>query len=257
MNPARWWPGVALAGLLAVSACAGGGSQPGLSLEVRGSALNSSVAVTVVDVNGAPQPGIGVNAFDTNGNAAGFQTTDTQGVAAFSLADASYVFETADFNYDFASATCTTPTCTSVTITVTQPVAVSVVDPNGAPQANVGVMAEDASGNDVNFVYTDDNGAASIYVPQGTFQFVVLEGNAEFDSASCAVPGCTTATITLPHPVTVTVTDTNGTPQANVGVVAEDAQGNNANYGTTDDTGSASIYVPNGTYQLGEDLRLT
>lgn len=217
-------------------------------LAIGSSALGATgVVVTVVDTNGAPQSGLGVAANRTDGTQAAYQVTNGSGQTTFSLVAASYVFSTNYYNFDFTSTTCATPDCTAATITIAPPVTVTVVDTSGAPQANVGVAALDAQGSELNYVWTDGNGHAVMSVPGGPTTFSLMFGNLEFDSASCVVPGCTSAAIVVTQPITVSVFDTNGTPRAQVGVAGQDASGNEVNYATTDANGQASMSLPVGT----------
>ena len=231
MNLARWR-------VLAAFALVFGVGAPALGA--------TNVVVTVVDTTGAHQAGVSVKAQKTNGTQVGFQTTNSSGQTTFSLASASYLFVTGN-GYLFKSATCTTPACTSATITITHPVTVSVVNTSGVAQANMGVLAQDASGNSVNFLYTDGTGQVAMSVPVGTIKFSTVVAGLEFDSASCTVPGCTSATITVTAPVTVSVVDTNGVAQANIGVEGQDASGNQLNFGYTDSTGHIALCLPVGT----------
>jgi probable HAF family extracellular repeat protein len=223
------------------------------------SALQTTVVVTVKDTNGAAQAGATVFS-ETNGAFQSTATTDAQGQATFSLADGPYRFATPGledsfFFYSGAAGSCTTPSCTAATITTTLPVVVSVIDTSGAPQAGQQVYVEDAQGTKINVATSDASGVAQLSVSAGSYRFDVGgagQGLLFYSGApgSCAVPGCTTATVTITQPVDVFVVDSRGNPQPGFEVLAEDTNGVYVNLDTTDTTGHVLLSVYPGAYRF-------
>jgi hypothetical protein len=251
---------LAAAGAVALGSCGGdrttGASGPAAADDVTTvrSAL-TTVVVTVTNTGGTPQAGLTVYAQkQSTGAFVQTRTTNSQGVASFSLANASYRFATPGSGafYFLSTPVCTTPGCTSASITVTAPVQVTVVDTSNVPQNNAEVLAEDASGY-VNVNWTDASGHAPLSMVPGTYDFVTPGFGIGFlfhSAASCTVPGCTAATITVTTPVTVTVVDAQGNPVANSEVLALDASGVEVNMDYTDAQGHALLSVNPGAYRF-------
>src|SRR5262249_28136057 len=121
------------------------------------------------------------------------------------------------------------PQVTGVQSAVLTNVTVTVVDTGGLAQANVTVFAQTNSGARSGFIDSDSAGHAVLAMSNGDYKFGVTLGDTTYFSGAdghCHVPTCTSATITVQRPVTVTVLDEQGHPQDDAGVRAEDAQGN-------------------------------
>ena len=255
MSPRRLASLGALVSLVGLAACAG--PAPDGELDVRKSAVKTNVVVTVVDTNGTHQPGRDIEADKLNGTGVDWKTTGSQGTATFSLAANSYFFWTPGYGYEFKSANCTTPACTTASITVTEPVVVTVVDTNGAPEADVEVWAEDPNGDFVNLDDTDANGHATMSLPVGSYRFVTFQYGPTFVSGapgSCVVPGCTTAGITMTVPVMVTVLDAQGNPIPNLPIWGETPEGDVGGWNVTNAQGQVSTEVLAGDWRFVTDI---
>jgi hypothetical protein len=93
---------------------------------------------------------------------------------------------------------------------------VTVEDTDGAPEAGLNVYAFDGSTYTGYSAKINAQGQAVFTLPGGSYRFRADKNGTQFwsDSANhCPVPGCTTATVTTTIPVTVTVADTDGTPE--------------------------------------------
>jgi hypothetical protein len=199
-----WFGAFALA--MAATSCAPAGT-PDETVTVQ-SAVNSNVVVTVVNDSGTPQVDVEVMA-QQSGSFVKSAWTNAQGKATLSLAAGSYRFATEEagvFYYSGAAGHCTTPACTTASIAMTH-VDVNVVDTNGSPKAGLLVSWFDTAGNGGAYVVTGANGHASVSVPPASYQFKVsINGLHTYSGAPghCTVPSCTSATITVTVPVTVT-----------------------------------------------------
>ena len=206
------------------------------------------VVVTVADPGNTPQANLEVMLVDANGNYANSAWTDANGHASLSGNTGSYRFATPGdgegfMYYSSPTTNCTIPGCTTAAITWTQPVAITVVDTNGAAQPDTEVLAQDSGGNYINLDYTDAQGHASLSVPVGTFHFVIPGDGTLFSSPACTVAGCTTATITLPLVTTVTVVDKNAQPVVGQTVLVQDANGNVETSDNTDASGTVGFQL--------------
>ncbi len=92
-------------------------------------------------------------------------------------------------------------------------VTVTVQDTDGTAQAGLNVYAFTLTGTDHNATYsgyaatTDGNGQAVFSLPDGSYSFRADLNGTQFWSdlqASCTVPDCTSAAVTVTKPLTVT-----------------------------------------------------
>jgi hypothetical protein len=248
--PAGWWvAGAALA--LIGAAC----SQPANEqLTTIRSAVNTNVVVTVLNQNGSPQPNVQVKARLPNGTVAASGWTNAQGQKTLSLADGAYRFTTVESGMTLASGPsghCVTPSCTAATITITR-VGVTVVNTSGVPQEGHLVKWDTGDDEDA-FVETDQNGYALLALPPDEYRFKVYLNGWDFVSGNpghCVVPTCTTATITLTDPITVTVVNLAGVPQEGYLVKWLDDQGGDGSYNGSDENGEALVSVLPGNYRF-------
>ena len=213
------------------------------------------VTVSVVDTYGAVQANVDVLAEDANGYWVNDNWTNTGGQTPISVLPGTYTFATAGFGpgFVFHSTSCVVPGCIQKTLTVTRPVLISVVNAAGQPMAGIQVLAEDPDGYWVNGDYTDANGHVLLSVNVGSYRFVAGYGVALFPSGapgSCSVPGCETATIVIPDPVTVSVVNGAGQPIANQAVKAELDSGGFFGPLQTDATGHLSFALPAGNWRF-------
>jgi RHS repeat-associated protein len=211
------------------------------------------VTVTVVDSDGNPSAGLEVLAQDADGNYQGNCTTDDQGHAVLSVEPGTYHFVVPINDVLFSSDACAVPGCTAVTIALPHPVLVSALGSDGSPLGDLPVRAQAPDGSYVSNVSTDDQGHATMFVPPGSYRFVIFIDNVMFASGapgSCTVPGCTSATIAVPPPVVVTVLDGSGNPIASQDVTAQEAACGATVLETTDAAGHASFELSDGAWQF-------
>src|SRR5262249_20153802 len=147
---------------------------------------------------------------------------------------------------------CAVPGCSTATITVNLPVQVTVQDSSGNPISALAVTAIDTAGNAYNMGPTDSAGQVTDALVTANYSFRVTYNGTNFFSAAvghCAVPGCTSATITVTLPTTVTVVDGGGAPQAGLQVWWQD--GVTTTYvGLTNASGQVTPSLPNGSYRF-------
>jgi hypothetical protein len=93
-------------------------------------------------------------------------------------------------------------------------------------------------------------------LPQGAYRFRSDKNGTQFWSGAmnhCAVPGCAGAAVTVTVPLTVTVFDTSGLPQAGLPVCAFSGT-TYSNYNqTTNASGQAVFTLPQGNYHFRSD----
>ena len=202
------------------------------------------VTVSVTNANGAVQAGRVVSAYNGTTYAGQAQTTDGSGQAAFQLLAGSYRFRVVVNSVSYwsgTSNTCTLPGCSSDAITVPAPVTVSVTNANGAVQGGITVSAYNGTTYAGQAQTTDGSGQAVLQLLPGSYRFKVVVGRVTYwsgTSNTCTLPGCSSDAITVPAPVTVSVTNANGTPQVGVSV-----------YAYTGTTQVGLSYVTNGSGQ--------
>jgi predicted outer membrane repeat protein len=218
--------------------------------------VNLSVTVTVLNLDGQPEAGISVVAYDGSTYAGYNGTTNAQGQVTLTMKDGSYRFRAAKGNRFFWSGTsnhCTVPGCTSVTITVDNTVVVTVLDSNDNPEAGLNVLAYSGSTYAGFAAYTNAQGQASLVLPAGSYRFRAAKNGTAFWSGTmnhCTVPGCTSASITTTVPVVVTVLD--GSSQPEVGLTVQVYNGTAyAGYSAVTNTqGQVSFTLPTGNYRF-------
>jgi probable HAF family extracellular repeat protein len=86
------------------------------------------------------------------------------------------------------------------------------------------------------------------------YQFAVVVDGAEFDSAACAVPGCTSAAVTMTIPVLVTLLDAAGNPLPNQAVWGETPDGLSGAWAVTDDQGQISAALQAGAWRFVSEI---
>ena len=216
-----------------------------------------------MDTDGTPQSGIAVYAFNGTTYMNFSKTTDEYGQAVFTLPDGDYRFRADAGGTQYWSSEendCTLPGCTATTVTTSKPVMVSVVDSFGTPQVGLSVYAFDGTTYSGYSKVTDENGAASFYLPVGDYRFRADSGGTQYWSSeenACTIPGCESVIISVTLPVTVTVVDTDGTAQEGLSVYAFDGE-TYSNYSkVTDENGVAVFNLPVGEYRFRADLNGT
>jgi hypothetical protein len=214
------------------------------------------VSITVLNTDGNPEPGLKVQAYNGSTFAGYSAITNSQGQVVLNLPAGSYRFRTVKNGTAFWSGDtnhCSIPGCTSAGITTTLPVAVTVVDLAGQPVSGLTVQAYNGD------TYTGYNGTANaqgqvtLTLPIGNYRFKAYRYNRSFWSNAsnhCAVPGCTSAQITVDNVVTVTVLDSGGNPEVGLNVQAYTGSTFAGYIATTDAQGSAMVVLPAGSYRF-------
>jgi RHS repeat-associated protein len=140
------------------------------------------------------------------------------------------------------------------------PMVVTVLDTDGTPLAGMPVYAFTGATYTGKHGVTNVNGQANIILPAGSYRFRSDRNGTRFWSSeadACTVPACVTASVTVTKPVTVTVRDTDGQPQAGIAVYAFDGTTYKSISGKTDANGSVSLTLPAGSYRFRGDLNGT
>jgi len=221
------------------------------------------VVVTVLDTDETPQEGLPVYAFDGPSYTGIHGTTDPLGQATLNLPDGDYRFRSDLNGTQFWSGEanhCTVPGCTEAGITVSIPVTISVQDTGGIPQEGLPVYAFSGGAYSGYHATTDAGGEVSLTLPLGDYRFRSDLNGTQFwsgESDHCAVPGCLDATVVVTIPLTVTVEDTDGTPQGGLPVYAFDDETYTGYHDTTDADGEAVFTLPQGSYRFRSDLNDT
>ena len=151
------------------------------------------------------------------------------------------------------------PTLTS-TSSAPSAVSVTVQDTNNAPQSGLKVYAFNGSTYTGHSGTTDSNGQVIFTLPQGSYRFRADFNGTQFWSNAqndCTIPGCTSDSITVTLPVTITVQDTDGTAKSGLPVYAFTGTTYTGHKSTTDSNGQVSLTLPQGSYRFRADLNGT
>ena len=171
-----------------------------------------AVVVTVKDTNNAPQAGLSVYVFSGDTYTGQGGTTSANGEVSFTLAPGSYNFRADKNGTQFFSGgssgtnTCTVASCMADSVTVTDSTVVTVVDANHQPQAGLTVYAFSGNTYTGQSGITGADGRVSFTLAPGSYHFRADSNGTQFFSGSggdvdtCAIPGCTTDTITVSAP---------------------------------------------------------
>jgi hypothetical protein len=225
--------------------------------------VTKQVTVTVLDTGSVPQSGLKVYAFSGGAAVGSYKTTNGSGQVVFSLPTGNYRFQAQLNGANFWSDTsdsCVVSGCTSATITVTLPVTVSVLDTAGVPQSGMNVYVYSGSTVVGSSKTTGINGQVAFTLPTGNYRFQTQMNGTNFwsnTSDSCGVPGCTSATITVTLPVTVSVVDTSGTAQSGLKVYAYSGSTAVGSSKTTGMNGQVVFSLPAGSYRFQTQLNGT
>ena len=225
---------------------------------------STTVLVSVVDLDGSGRPGQPVYVFNGAAYTGKHGLTNAGGQVSITLPSGSYHFRS-DFNntqfWSSASNACDTSNgCNSATITITRPVTITVKNTDGTALPGLPVYAFDGntfkgfSGN------TDANGQSSLTLPQGNYRFRADLNATQFWSGvadTCVLPGCTTDSVIVTTPVTITVKDTSGAAQAGLNVFVFTGTTYTNYSGKTDANGQVSLTLPQGNYHFRADLNGT
>jgi hypothetical protein len=212
------------------------------------------VTVTVRDTDGIPISGLRVYAYSGGVVVGSYKITNTNGQVVFSGLTGSYRFEAQRNSTNFWSDTsdsCTVPGCTSASVTVTKPLTVTVLDTDGVAQSGLKVYAFSGGVVVGGSKVTDVNGQVVFSPPIGSYRFDAQSNGGNFWSSTsdnCTVPGCTSASVTVTKPLTVTVLDTGGIAQPGLSVSAYSGITAVGSAKTTDVNGQAVFTLPAGGY---------
>jgi CSLREA domain-containing protein len=225
--------------------------------------VTNEVSVTVQDTDGLPQSGLRVYAFNGSTYTGHSGTTDESGQVSLTLPLGSYRFR-ADLNgTQFWSDTenhCDVPGCVSAGVTVSTPVTVTVLGTDGALGPGLSVYAFNGSTYTSYSKTTNADGQAIFTLPLGSYRFRADLNGTQFWSGTenhCDIPGCLSAGVTVSAPVTVTVLDTDGAPQAGLSVYAFNDTTYTSYSKTTNADGRAVFTLPLGSYRFRADLNGT
>jgi RHS repeat-associated protein len=133
---------------------------------------------------------------------------------------------------------------------------VTVRDSDGTPLVNLPVYAFNGSTYVNVSAITDANGQVFLTLVDGNYRFQTELNGVQFWSDNvnhCTLPGCTGAEIEVTKPLTVSVTDTQGTAQAGLTVRIYDGETYTGYSGTTDVNGQVSLTLPAGNYRARVD----
>lgn len=140
------------------------------------------------------------------------------------------------------------------------PVSITVQDTGGSPKSGVPVYAFDGSAYTGFSATTDVSGVATLSLPDGSYRFRADFNRTQFWSSAandCTVPDCSADTVVVTVPVTVTVSDTSGTPQAGLPVFAFDGASYTGFHATTDTSGQVTLTLHEGSYRFRADFNGT
>ncbi|CAG0934100.1 partial tRNA nuclease WapA, partial [Thermoflexales bacterium] len=215
--------------------------------------------VTVQDTDGLPQAGLPIYAFNDSTYTGYNGTTDATGQVTLTLPAGNYRFRTDKNSTQFWSGAdnhCAVPGCVAVSISVAVPMVVTLQDSDGAPQAGLPVYGFTDTTYTGYHGTTDASGQVTLTLPLGSYRFRADKNGTQFWSEvsnHCAIPGCTTVTVTVSVPTVVNVTDTDGTPQVNLPVYAFDGTTYTGYHATTDASGQVTLTLPFGFYRFRVD----
>lgn len=225
--------------------------------------VSEPVTVTVQDTENAPQAGLKVYAFKGIVYTGYSATTDANGQVTLTLPLGSYRFR-ADLNgtqfWSGAANHCDIPDCDSASVTVTNGVVVSVQNTDGTPQAGLKVYAFNGTTYTGYSATTNSNGQVALTLPLGSYRFRADLNGTQFWSEAenhCDIPGCGNVNITVTKPVSVTVLDTDGSPQAGLKVYAFNNTVYTGYTATTNANGQVVLTLPLGSYRFRADLNGT
>ena len=211
--------------------------------------------VHVISSQGATLRDVPVYAFNASGGYIGQKaTTDQNGMVTFELPDGSYKFR-ADYRAQATwSDVVTTPALSSVHIRV--PISkftVRVYDRKGKSMQNVSVYAFNESGGYAGIkARTDQNGMATMELPDGKYKFRADYGGDAYWSDIVSAPNVNSTSVYVGgYEVTVRVTDTNGNVIPNRMVYVYSSEGDYLKRGrSTDQNGNVIFELNNGSYKF-------
>lgn len=100
----------------------------------------------------------------------------------------------------------------------------------------------------------------ALNLPDGSYRFRADFNGTQFwsaDTNTCEIPTCTSASLTVTKPLSVTVQDTDGAGKSGIKVYAFDGTTYTNYSGTTDASGQVTLTLPQGNYRFRADLNGT
>ncbi|MBN1266376.1 MAG: hypothetical protein JXA25_12840 [Anaerolineales bacterium] len=222
-------------------------------------AVSKPVTITVTDTDSNPKQGLPVYAFDETTYTNYHGTTDEYGEVELTLPLGSYRFRSDLNGTQFWSGEtnhCDVPGCLEAAVTVSIPVTVTVEDGEGDPLESVPVYAFDGTTYTNYHGTTDAYGEVAFTLPEGSYRFRADYNSTQFwsgESNTCEIPGCLADSVTVTLPVTVTVSDTDGTPQEGLSVYAFEGTTYTSYNGTTDEFGEVAFTLLQGSCRFRAD----
>jgi hypothetical protein len=223
----------------------------------------NEVTVTVLNTDAQPKEGLHVYAFHGTTYTGYHGVTDVEGRVVLMLLDGSYRFR-ADLNgtqfWSGSENHCEIPGCESASVTVNESMTVTVLDTDSAPKSGLHVYAFNGSTYTGFSKVTDADGQAIFTLPVGSYRFRADLNGTQFWSGTenhCEIPGCTSASVTVSQPVTLTVLDTDGVPQASLSVYAFNGSTYTGFSKVTNADGQAIFTLPLGSYRFRADYNGT
>ena len=222
--------------------------------------IYASVTISVTDTASVVQAGLQVTAYQGDTATAYTAITDENGQVSLTMPEGSYYFRTVKNGYTASSGSnnhCTVPACSAASITLPtfSEVVVTVADSASVAQADLPVFAYDGENQTGYNTLTDVNGQATLNLPEGSYRFRTTTHSLNYYSSAengCTTPTCTTALVTVPQfaEVTVTVSDSADTPQADLPVYAYTGDTYTGFFATTGSNGQAVLTLPEGNYRF-------
>ena len=191
----------------------------------------------------------------------GFNTvTDAAGEATFTLPQGDYRFRADKDGTQFWSSAqnaCTLPGCTSAEIRVSNPLLITVLDTDGAPQEGLPVYVFDGETYTGFNGQTDAQGQVALTLPFGSYRFRADLNGTQFWSGAenhCTIPECASAAVTVTIPVVVSVIGLGDVPFTGLPVYAFDGDTYTGYSRTSDEHGQAAFTLPTGDYRFRADI---
>jgi RHS repeat-associated protein len=153
--------------------------------------------------------------------------------------------------------TCNLSTCTEAAITVSQPVVITVVDPQGVTQTGLSVYAFIGSTYANKAAVTDTNGQAELTLPLGAYRFRVDKNGTEFWSgaeSNCDQQSCHAVTVAVTNPVSVSVLGVDDSAFAGIPVYAFIGTTYANKMGVSDINGQVQLTLLPGEYRFRADI---
>jgi hypothetical protein len=137
---------------------------------------------------------------------------------------------------------------------------VTVLNTDGAPKGGLSVYAFNVSTYTGYSRTTNAEGQAIFTLPLGSYRFRADFNGTQFWSGAenhCEVPGCSSASVTVNEPMTITVLGTDGAAKSGLSVYAFNGTTYTGYSKTTNAEGQAVFTLPQGSYRFRADFNGT